>query len=338
MSVPADLAPPKRLRQGECLTPALGQDRRSIVSEGQNLRRFDAPATFACLGSLLFWSLEPNFIEYLTRYIDLWTQNLLRYSVACLFWLPFLVLNVKRKRIQAGVWRRALLPAVANVAFQSLWAAAFYYIDPAFMVLLTKSSVIWIAGFSLIFFADERWLTRSRHFWLGLVFSVIGVIGVTCFKEDFGTGRTVAGVIIALVTSMMWAAYTLSVKIALRDVDSRASFSVISIYTVIGLFVLGMRFGRLSNCLTMPVVPWVCVVVSAVLCIALSHVLYYTAIRRIGATIPALVMLAQPFTVLTISHAAFGESLGGLQLLFGLVLLAGAAFAILAQRHVSRRS
>jgi drug/metabolite transporter (DMT)-like permease len=204
--------------------------------------------------------------------------------------------------------------------------------------LLTKSSVIWIAGFSFVFFADERSLVRSKYFWLGFVLSMLGVIGVTYTKEDFALSSTRIGIIIALLTSVMWAAYTLSVKIALRDVDSRASFSVISIYTVVGLFVLGMKFGRLSDCLAMPVVPWMCVVISAVLCIALSHVLYYTAIRRIGATVPALVMLAQPFTVLTISHAAFGESLGGLQLLFGLVLLAGAAFAILAQRHVRRSS
>lgn len=309
-----------------------------MVSEGQNLRRFDVPATFACLGSLFFWSLGPNFIEYLTGHVDLWTQNLLRYSVACLFWLPFLALNLKRKRIEARVWRRALLPAVVNVAFQSLWAAAFYYIDPAFMVLLTKSSVIWIAGFSFVFWADERSLAGSRHFWLGLVLSIVGVIGVTYYKQDFAVSTTRIGIIIALVTSGMWATYTLSVKIAFRDIDSRSGFSVISIYTVIGLFALGARFGRLSDCLQMGAWPWACVVISAVLSIALSHVLYYTAIRRIGATVPALVMLAQPFTVLTISHAAFGESLSGLQLLFGLVLLAGAACAILAQRHVRRDS
>jgi drug/metabolite transporter (DMT)-like permease len=60
--------------------------------------------------------------------------------------------------------------------------------------------------------------------------------------------------------------------------------------------------------------------------------------RRIGATIPALVILAQPFIVLTVSYIVFGESLNGLQLLFGLVLLAGSALAVWAQQQLGRGS
>lgn len=303
-----------------------------------NIRKFDISATFACIGTLAFWSLGPNFIKYLTGYVDLWTQNLLRYSVACLFWMPFLLYGLKAKRIGAEVWRKACLPAAANIVFQSLWAAAFYYIDPAFMVLLTKSSVIWIAGFSLIFFASERSLVRSSRFWLGLVLSVIGVIGVVYHKEDFVGSMTLAGIIIGLMAAVMWAVYTLSVRIAFRDIDSRSGFSVISIYTVTGLFILGIRFGNLSDCVRMGAGRWAVVVVSAVVSIALAHVLYYAAIRRIGATVPATVILAQPFTVLAISHFAFGESMSGLQILFGIILLAGSALAIWAQQHLKRVS
>lgn len=308
------------------------------MTQGRTVRRFDVTATFACLGSLLLWSLGPNFIKYLTGQVDLWTQNVLRYTVACLFWLPFLLFGLKTKCIERNLWRRALLPSGANIAFQSLWAAAFYYIDPAFMVLLNKSSVIWIAGFSLIFFTDERSLARSRNFWGGLILSMVGVIGVLYFKQDFAAHGTKMGVIIGLVTSLMWAAYTLSVKVALQDIDSRSGFSVISIYTVIGLLILGLMFGRLSDCLKMPAWPWACVVISGVASIALSHVFYYTAIKRIGATVPALVVLAQPFAVFAISHVVFGEILTGLQLFFGLVLLAGSALAIWAHQHVGRVS
>jgi drug/metabolite transporter (DMT)-like permease len=58
--------------------------------------------------------------------------------------------------------------------------------------------------------------------------------------------------------------------------------------------------------------------------------------RRIGATIPALVVLAQPFVVFAISNVVFGESLNARQLLSGLVLLGGAALAIWAQKHLRR--
>jgi drug/metabolite transporter (DMT)-like permease len=308
------------------------------VNNQGKIGKVDLSATFACIGALSFWSLGPIFIKYLTGYLDSWTQNLLRYSVACLLWMPFLIFSVKKGRLNARVWRRAIVPGVANVIMQSLFACAFYYIGPAFMVLLAKSSLVWIASFSLIFFVEERALVKSKRFWSGLVLSTTGVIGVMYFKEDFSAAGTKIGIILTLAMACMWAVYIVSARIAFRDIDSRHGFSVISIYTVAGLFVLGFLFGELGDCVKMGAWQWVCVVISGATAIALSHTLYYSAMRRIGATIPALVMLAQPFIVLAISNVVFNESLNIFQLLFGVVLLAGSGLAIWAQEHLKRES
>ena len=304
------------------------------MNEHGNIRKVDFSATFACIVALSFWSLGPIFIKYLTGYVDSWTQNMLRYSVACLVWLPFLIFSVKTGRLDRRVWRRAVVPGAANIVMQSLFAYAFYYIGPAFMVLLTKSSIIWIASFSLIFFAEERTLVKSKRFWSGLMLSVVGVAGVLYYKEDFAAIRTLTGIIIALMTAFMWAVYTISAKISFKDIDSRHGFSVLSIYTVGGLCVLALLFGRVSDCAKMGHWQWACVVISGATAIALSHTLYYAAMRRIGATIPGVVMLAQPFKVLAISYVVFGESLRVLQLFSGVVLLAGSSLAIWAQQHL----
>jgi len=311
--------------------------RRSAATLPRRHGGFDVTATLACLGALCFWALGPNLIKYLTHSLDVWAQNFLRYSVACLFWLPLLILAIRRRQLDRSIWRRALLPAAANIIMQTLWAAAFYYIDPAFAVLLTKTNIIWIAAFSLIVFPDERPLAGSRRFWAGLALCVVGVAGVLYFKGDFAARGTLTGVAIGLACAFMWGLYTVTVKMAFRDIDSRHGFSVISIYTVFGLGVAAVIFGDMPACLGMGLRPWVVVVVSAVLSIALAHVLYYTAIKRIGATIPALVILAQPFPVLAISHFVFGESLKMLQLIFGVVLLIGAALAIWSQRDLRTR-
>jgi len=308
------------------------------VNTQVNTRKIDIIATFACIGALFCWSIGPIFIKYLTGHIDSWTQNLLRYSVACLFWLPFLTFATKKQQIETRLWRKAVLPAAANITMQSLWAAGFYYVGPAFMVLISKSSIIWIAGFSLFFFADERGLVKSKRFWLGLVFSVIGIVGVIYYKEDFAAVGTITGIAISLAAAFMWAVYTLSVRVAFRGSDSRVGFSIVCIYTVVGLFVPAIIFGKVGQCLKMGAGPWMTVVISAVISIALGHVLYYAAVKRIGVTIPTLVILAQPFTVLAISNIAFGETLNRFQLLFGLVLLAGSALAIWAQQHLKRDS
>lgn len=304
------------------------------MNKQSNVRKFDVSATFACLGVLACWSLGPIFIEYLTGYVDSYTQNLLRYSVACLFWLPFLFLSAKSKRLDRRVWRRALVPAAPNIVMQSLWAAAFYYLAPAFLVLLSKTSVLWIAGFSLIFFQEERPLVRSGRFWFGLTLSVIGVVGVLYFKKDFEVAGTVTGIIIALATAFMWGIYTISAKIAFVDINSREGFSVISIYTVAGLFLVAVLFGRPIESFGLGLYQWGAVIFSGITAIALGHVMYYIAIKRIGATIPMLVILAQPFSVFAISRIVFGETLNNLQLILGVVLIVGSAFSIWAQQHL----
>jgi len=300
-------------------------------------RKVDPVATLACIGSVCCWSIGPIFIKLLTGYVDLWTQNLLRYSVACFFWLPVLFFSIRNKQVDKGIWRKALLPAGANVAMQSFWAGAFYYINPALMSLLTKSSVFWITAFSLLFFAEERSLVKSRRFWLGMGLCVTGVSGVLVFKKDFAAAQTMTGIVLALTAAFGWGIYTVSARIVFRDTDSRIGFSIVTIYTVAGLGMLAFIFGRVSDCLTMGARPWAYVVVSGLTAIAFSHVLYYAAMKRIGATIPSLVLLSTPFVVLAISRVVFGETLSMFQWLFGMVLLTGSAIAILAQQHLKGR-
>jgi drug/metabolite transporter (DMT)-like permease len=286
---------------------------------------------------LCCWSIGPIFIAQLTGYVDSWTQNALRYTVACLFWLPVLLYFMRSGRFDRRTWRLSLLPAAANVTMQSLWAATFYYIGPAFAVLLSKTSVLWVTTFSLLFFADERPLARSRRFWAGLALSATGVFGVLYFKPDFAAVRTLKGIAIALASAATWGAYAIFVKVKLKDVDSRCGFAVISIYTTAVLWVAAVGFGRPAQTASMGLSAWTAVVISAVTAIAMGHVFFYAAIKRIGATLPSLVILAQPFVVFSISSVVFHERLAPLQLLFGVLLLAGAALSVWAQGDLKAR-
>jgi len=291
-------------------------------------------ATSAAIGSVCCWSIGPIFIKLLTGYVDLWTQNLLRYSVACLFWLPLLVFFVKTNRVDKSIWRKALVPAVLNIIMQCFWAGAFYHINPAFMNLLTKSAIIWITILSLLFFADERVLVKSPRFWLAMGFCLTGVIGVLYFKTDFTTAGTSTGVAMALAAAFLWGLYTVSARATFRNVDSRVGFAVVTVYTVAALLVLAIVFGNVGECLKMGVRPWVYVVVSGLTAIAFSHVLFYTALKRIGAMIPSLILLSTPFVILTISRLVFGETLTVLQWVFGMVLLSGAGLAVWSQQKL----
>ncbi|MBN1124063.1 MAG: DMT family transporter [Sedimentisphaerales bacterium] len=299
-------------------------------------RKIDPAATTAILVAMACWAGAPIFIKLLTTEVDSWTQNVLRYGTACLFWLPFLFYSMWTGRFQRRIWWLALLPSVPNIILQAFWAAAFYHVDPAFMDLMVKSSVIWIAAFSLFFFEQERTLIRSKRFWSGMLLSGVGVTGVIFYHPEFKTPDTMIGTWMALSAAFGWAIYAITVKITFKNIDSRVGFSVISLYTTLGLAGLAWMFGDMSTTLTLSVKAWIWTIVSAITGIALSHVLYYSAIKRIGATIPSLSLLATPVFVYTLSNLFLGERLSLQQGLFGLILLFGAGVSIWAQQHLGK--
>ena len=292
-------------------------------------------AALSCIGTLICWSSAPLFIKYLTGYLDLWTQNLLRYGAACLFWLPFLFIAAKKGQLPKVVWKRALLPFIPNIITQNLWAAAFYYIDPGFASLLSTTAFLWVIILSVIFFANERQHLSNRLFRLSIILSLVGLMGVMFFHPAFTHSYTIIGIAMVMLYGLIWGLYAVAVKVAFRGIDSRIGFSVVSIYTVVALFILTMFMGQPQKCLEMPFGGWAAVVISGVTGIALGHVLYYISIRRLGATTPSLVQLAQPFIVVVISYFIFSEKLSVPQLVFGVVLVAGSALAILAKKDTA---
>jgi drug/metabolite transporter (DMT)-like permease len=289
----------------------------------------------ACIGTLICWSSAPLFIKYLTGYLDLWTQNLLRYGAACLFWLPVLLAAAISGRLPRAVWKRALIPFIPNIVGQTLWAAAFYYIDPGFASLLSMMAFLWVIILSVIFFADERLHLSNRLFRLSIILSLTGLLGVMVFHPAFTHPYTITGIVIIIAYGLIWGSYAIAVKVMFRGIDSRIGFSVVSIYTVIAIFILTLFMGHPAKCLELSFNGWFAVILSGITGIALGHVFYYISLRRLGPTTPSLVQLAQPFIVVVISYFVFGEKLSVPQMVFGTVLVAGSAMAILSKRDTS---
>ncbi|MCX7590462.1 MAG: DMT family transporter [Kiritimatiellae bacterium] len=296
--------------------------------------RFDTTAAFALVGALVGWCIGPIFIKYLTITFDSWSQNFYRYAAASVVWLPWLFLAHRRGSFDRAVWKRALAPAGWNVIMQCAWARAYYYLDPAFMAVLVKTSVLMIAGFSMLLLPEERLLLRSWHIYAGFILASAGVTGVLLSGTPVPIRGKWIGIALTMVSSVTWALYVVSARIAFRNTDSRHGFAVTSLYTFFGLGVAYAIFAQPVRSLPRHIWPWACIVISGVTAIAIAHVCYYAAMRRIGATIPAIVILSTPFFILALSHAFFGETMTRAQCAWGLVLLTGAGLATLAQRNL----
>jgi drug/metabolite transporter (DMT)-like permease len=299
-------------------------------------RKFNFAGTAFAVLSLFSGIPGPLIIKYITSFTDFWTQNFLRYVVTVITILPFVLFSSQKTIYDKGLWRKTIIIAIVNIFMQCTWGAAFYYVNPAFITLLSKSSILWTVAISLIFFADERPLIKSWAFWTSFCIVIIGLVGVTVFKRDFSTKASIIGIILTLAFAFGWSIYAILIKALLKNEDSTASFTIVSIYSLVGLGILAFCFGKPMQCVNFSANVWFLLALSAVTSISISHVTFYAAIKRIGSSIPTLVVLAQPFLVLLVSRALFDEHLLAPQWFFGLLLIAGAALAIKAQEHLNK--
>ena len=106
------------------------------------------------------------------------------------------------------------------------------------------------------------------------------------------------------------------------------SFGVISFITSALLLPLTLAFGKIGTPLQVGLDVNLILIVSAVTCISLAHVLFYVAIRKVGVALSQTLQLLCPAGALGLSALFFGERLTTAQLWSSALLLLGAFLAM----------
>jgi drug/metabolite transporter (DMT)-like permease len=287
----------------------------------------------AVFATVIIWSVPSLFMYYLNRYYDPWAQNFYRYSVACIAILPFVLYRVSRGG--PGIDNRALWlclwPCLPNVVHQVTQVMALSYMGPGVYAIFTRSSVIFTALLALAFFPEERYVIRQWQFQVGTLLGLIGAFGVIWFQHGTQSDdRHIAlpGLFIAFTATFCWALYGVLVKRPSAQLGSIRSFGVISFITSALLLPLTIVFGRIGTPLHVGAHVNVILIVSAVTCITLAHVLYYIAIHEIGVALAQTLQLLCPAGAMALSAWIYGERLTHAQLWSAVILLLGAFLAM----------
>jgi drug/metabolite transporter (DMT)-like permease len=284
----------------------------------------------AVLVTILIWSTPSLFQFYLNRYYDPFAQNFYRYSVAFLAVLPLAVYRFHRRgpRFDWSVLGICLLPALPNVVHQITQVLSLHYMGPGVYAVFIRSSVIITALLALAFFPEERRIIRQWQFQLGTLLGLLGAVGVFWFQPRWAAGHvSLGGLTIAFTASICWALYGVLVKRPSARLGSIRSFGVVSFLTSVMLLPLTWAFGRIDTPLHAGAHVNGILVVSAVLCITLAHVLYYVALREIGVALAQTLQLLSPLGALVLSAWIFHERLSHAQLWCAAILLLGAFLA-----------
>src|SRR2546422_1380918 len=287
----------------------------------------------AVFATIVIWSTPSLFQYYLNRYYDPWTQNFYRYLVACLAIAPLLIYRSHRSAPWLD-WRAVMIcfaPCLPNVVHQITQVIALFYMGPGVYTIFTRASVIFTALLALAFFPEERVVIRQWQFQVGTLLGLIGAFGVIWFQRDVSSHEqhvALPGLFIAFTATFCWALYGVLIKRPSAELGSIRSFGLISFITSALLFPLTMTFGRIDAPIHAGAQANLVLIISAVTCITLAHVLYYVAIHEIGVALAQALQLLCPATAMALSAWIFHERLTHAQLWSAAVLLLGAFLAM----------
>jgi drug/metabolite transporter (DMT)-like permease len=286
----------------------------------------------AIFATVLIWSTPSLFQFYLNRYYDPWAQNFYRYAVACVAVIPFAYYGFRQSggpRFDRGLFVACLIPSLPNVVHQIAQTVALHHMGPGVYAIFIRSSVIITALLALFFFPEERWIIRQWRFQLGTLLGLLGAVGVLWFQPGTEGGAiSLQGIAIAFAASFCWALYSVLVKRPSARLGPIRSFGVISFITSALLLPLTLAFGKIETPLQAGGRVNIILIISAVTCISLAHVLYYVAIRKVGVALSQTLQLICPAGALGLSAIFFGERLTQPQIWSSGLLLFGAFLAM----------
>src|SRR5213082_3972811 len=251
----------------------------SIARLGDRQRRTSLSEGYAAVfATVLIWSTPSLFMYYLNRYYDPWAQNFYRYFVACLAIAPLVFYRIRRggPEIDLRAVKLCLLPCLPNVVHQVTQVMALFYVGPGVYTIFTRASVIFTALLALGFFPEERRVIRQWQVQVGTLLGLIGAFGVIWFQPGRETEHMrLPGLFIAFTATFCWALYGVLIKRPSAQLGPTRSFGLVSLITSILLLPLTFAFGKISAPLHAGAQVNLVLIVSAVTCITLAHVLYY---------------------------------------------------------------
>lgn len=292
--------------------------------------------------TLLSWASVPLFLRQFKQdaVIDPFTANGWRYGVSALFWLPYLAWQARRGRLPRALPAAALVPVAFNILGQTAFAWGPTLLEPGFFSFIFRIQIVFVALGAYFLFPAERALLRTPLFWVGVALVVLGSVGLFAFRpvptvEHRGAAhdRTFwLGVAVALASGVLFAGYGLSVRYFVSRYSPVAAFGVICQFTAVGMVVVmvvvgqghgGAAFGLSAG-------QWGVLVASAFIGIAISHVMYYASLRRLGVSTASGILQLQPIFTAVGSFLIFGERLTPMQWVSGLVSVGGAVLMLAA--------
>lgn len=278
------------------------------------------PADGLLLGTVLLWSFNFTAVGYgVAHGFDPLAYVSLRWVLAGLALAALAVWRGHRLRVG---WRDAAI--LAGAAFVGVFVNQIAFVYS--FTLVSASTVALVFGTLPIFVSLFAWLTGlerlSARNWLAAGVSFTGV-ALVALGSSAGLSASAGGIGLALVTTVTFAVYSVSIAPVVRR---RSPLVVNAVTALAGAAMLAPASSFVlagENWPEIEVLAWGALLYSAIASIALGNLFWFAGIDRVGPGRAALFANLQPFLGALFAVAILAESLGPLKLAGGIVIAFG---------------
>ncbi len=278
------------------------------------------------LGVVMIWGANFSVVKYAVSELSPLAFNALRFGAASLLTL-FLTWRVEKDlRLAREDLPLLLLMAIVVISvYQILFIQGIALTRASNSSLILATPPIWVAVISALT-QSERLSARNG---LGILLSFAGLcLLIVGSGSGLSLGaQTLAGDVLVLIASIIWAVHTIVVKRMTRRNSVLRVTAWMLAFGAVPLVVVGLPDLMTLDWTSVSGESWLGLIYSAVLAIALGYVIWNTSVERVGSTRTAIYSYLQPLVGVAIAWATLGESMRPLQALGAVGILAGVALA-----------
>jgi len=287
----------------------------------ENSSRLGATDLFMLL-AVLIWAFNFSVVKIALKEFTPGSFNGPRLTIASLLLLLFLRLKEGSVAPPRGDFLRLLvLGVVGNTFYQFLFINGIHRTSASTTSLILTMTPILIALLSALFIRERiHWVG-----WLGILTSFFGLYFVV-FENSAGISlgeKVLSGNLMILVGNLFWAIYTVFSKpllermSALRLATLTLSFGTLFYLPLTAREIAALDWGSLSAR------SWAALAFSAVFAIAISYVVWYSSVKRVGNTKTGIYSNITPVLTVFFAQLFLGERIGLTKVIGALVIIVG---------------
>jgi len=290
-------------------------------------------AELALLATVVIWSLNFTAVKVGVGSIPPLAFSVTRFAIGAGVTLVVALRLEGRPRFRRADLPWLIIGALIGITInQAAFVGALRESTASNAALLIGTIPVWTSVIAVL----TRQERLTLHHWLGLASGLLGA-ALIVFGSSAGAAdsQTFLGALLALVTAASWAIYSVLIRPLMARYTALSISSFMMVAGTIAMVPFALPDLLATHWSTVPGEAWLGLLYAALLSVSLTNILYFTAIRRVGASRAALYAYLEPFLGVIFATILIGERATPLQLAGGAIIVAAIVVASPRRRIIA---